>query len=575
MDRFRNVLATIQRQLGALGTTQKLLIGSLAVIMLMTLFLVSQYAGKSALVELMPMASAEDQARAVQVLRSADLGVQDVAGRAMVPPGNVSRALATLNQSGALPSDTTLIFENIADKLSWVNPRETNRAIYKTMLQNELAAVLEAHAGVRAAKVFIDIPERSGIGQGAALPKAAITLFSDSGGPVDQGTVDGAARLVSGAVAGLDIGRVSVIDGSSNKPRRVTDDANTAPTAARDAATLVEKQFQEKIANIVRYIDGVVVEVTAEVDVRRVAAQETKYLKPNEGTVSVLKTEKSLSDTDTRASQSAEPGVRSNVGADINGRGSSAGDRTEKTESDTENEVKIGSRVAQITDPGGQPTRLVATVNVPRGYVLAALTAEKPEGAAPPGGATSTTPAAAATEAEIQARFDAEKKSIEEMVRPHLQTRTSEGLSVPGEVVVALVAGEGGIATGSGSPRPGASGGGGGVGTILAFGGGIIDKVVLGALALVAVGMMFLMVRKAGRKVDLPSAEQLVGLPPALSTRSDLVGEADESETPIEGIEVGEAEIKTSKMREQVGELVKKSPETAGAMLNRWVSDTD
>lgn len=570
MDRFRNVLATIQRQLGALGTTQKLLIGSLAVIMLMTLFLVSQYAGKSALVELLPTASAEDQSRAVQALQSSDLGVRDVSGRAMVPPDNRSAALATLNQSGALPRDTTLIFENIAEKLSWVNPRETNRAIYRTMLQNELAAVLEAHAGIRSAKVFIDIPERAGIGQGAALPKAAITLFSDSGGPVDQGTVDGSARLVSGAVAGLDISRVSVIDGSSNKPRRVTGDANAAPTAAREAATLVEKQFQEKIANIVRYIDGVVVEVTAEVDVRHIAAQETKYLKPNEGTVSVLRTEKTLSDTDTRTSRAAEPGVRSNVGADISGGGVAGADRTEKTESDTENEVKIGSRVAQITDPGGQPTRLVATVNVPRGYVIAAVSAEKPEGAAPAGGAPPTAP----TEAEIQARFDAEKKSIEEMVRPHLQTRTSEGQSVPGEVVVALVAGDGGIASGGGAASPGASGGG-GVGTILAFGGGIIDKVVIGALALVAVGMMFLMVRKAGRKVELPSPEELVGLPPALSTRSDLVGEADESETPIEGIEVGEAEIKSSKMREQVGELVKKSPETAGAMLNRWVSDTD
>lgn len=570
MDRLRTILAAIGKQLGALGTTQKLLIGSLAVILLMTLFLVSQYAGRPSLVELLPAAPADQQARAVKALASSGLGVRDVGGRAMVPSSNRTDALAALNQSGALPSDTTLLFENITTKLAWTNPRETNRAIYKTMLENELAAVLARHRGLRGAKVFLDIPEPGGIGAAAALPKATVTLFTDSGGPADQSLVDAAARLVAGAVSKLDPSRVTVTDGSTGRARKVTDDAQMTPTAAREAATMVERQFKEKIANIVRYIDGVMVEVTAEVDVRRVAAQETKYLKPNEGTVSVLKTEKTLSDTDSRGSAGAEPGVRPNVQADINA-GAGSATRSEKSESDTQNEVRIGSRVAQITDPGGQPTRLVATVGVPRGYVIAALAAEKSAAAGSSGGAAPTPP----TDAEIQARFETEKKSIEEAVKPHLQTRTPEGQTVPGEVVVALVAGEGGIAAGSGA-RPGAGGGGGGVGaTILALGGGIIDKVMLGALALVAVGMMFLMVRRAGRKGDAPTPEQLVGLPPALATKSDLVGEADESETPIEGIEVGEAEIKAGKIREQVSELIKKSPETAGTMLNRWVSIGD
>ncbi len=574
MDRFRTILATIHKQLGALGATQRLLIGSLAVILLMTLFLVSQYAGRATLVPLLPSASPEDQTRAVAALEAADLGVRAVDGKAMVPPANRSQAIAQLNQSGALPRDTTMVFENISEKLSWTNPRETNRAIYKTMLENELAAVLTEHPGVRIAKVFLDIPEPGGIGQAAALPKAAVTLFTDSGGGVDQATVDAAARLVSGAVARLDVARVTVTDGSTGRARKVTDDAMMAPTAAREAATLVERQFQEKIYSIVRYIDGVVVEVTADLDLRRVASQETRYLNPKDGTVSVLKSEKSLTDTDTRATRAGEPGVRSNVQAEINAGAAAGLDRTEKSESETENEVRVGSRVSQITDPGGGPTRLVATVSVPRGYVIAAIQSEKAAAGGAPG--PGAPPAPAPSEAEVQARFDAERKSIEEAVRPHLQARTTEGQLVPGEVMVALVAGEGGIA--SAPPRRGTGaagsggGGGGAVATILAYGGGIIDKVVLGALALVAVGMMFLMVRKAGKKVELPTPEQLVGLPPALATKSDLVGEADESETPIEGIEVGEDEIKAGKLREQVSELIKKSPEIAGNMLNRWVS---
>jgi hypothetical protein len=50
------------------------------------------------------------------------------------------------------------------------------------------------------------------------------------------------------------------------------------------------------------------------------------------------------------------------------------------------------------------------------------------------------------------------------------------------------------------------------------------------------------------------------------------VGEADESETAMAGIEVGEEEIKATKLRESVSELINQSPEVAGKMLNRWIS---
>src|SRR5690606_38325036 len=102
--------------------------------------------------------------------------------------------------------------------------------------------------------------------------------------------------------------------------------------------------------------------------------------------------------------------------------------------------------------------------------------------------------------------------------------------------------------------------------------GGAMDKIVLGVLALVAMGMMFLLIRKAGRRVDMPTAEELVGLPPALEAKNDIVGEADETETAMAGIEVGEEEIKAAKMRESVSEFIRQSPESASKLLNRWIA---
>ena len=104
-----------------------------------------------------------------------------------------------------------------------------------------------------------------------------------------------------------------------------------------------------------------------------------------------------------------------------------------------------------------------------------------------------------------------------------------------------------------------------------AGGGGLIDKVLLGGLAVVALGLMVTMVRKATRRADLPSAEELVGLPPQLEAQSDLIGEADESEAAMAGIEVDEGQVHSQKVLEQVGELVQQKPDAAARLMNRWI----
>lgn len=103
------------------------------------------------------------------------------------------------------------------------------------------------------------------------------------------------------------------------------------------------------------------------------------------------------------------------------------------------------------------------------------------------------------------------------------------------------------------------------------MGSGLIKNAMLGVLALVALGMMMMMVRKAGRTVVLPKPEEVVGLPPALENQNDIVGEADEGQTAMEGIELDDAELKSKKMLESVSEMVKKNPADSAKIMNRWV----
>jgi len=84
--------------------------------------------------------------------------------------------------------------------------------------------------------------------------------------------------------------------------------------------------------------------------------------------------------------------------------------------------------------------------------------------------------------------------------------------------------------------------------------------------------MMLMLVRKAGRAVETPSAEELVGMPPTLDAQADVVGEADEGDTAMAGIEVGDDQMQSQQLLEQVGELVEKSPESAAKLIGRWIS---
>lgn len=569
MEPLRRAIETIRKNLGAMKSQQWMLIGALAVIGVMVLFLAAVWSGTPTMVAALPAATVEEQQRAVPVLVANKIPYENRAGQVFIPQARLPEFVALLAQSGQQPSNSAVVFENILKQQNWINSKEQNRQLYKVMLDNFLSDVIGRFEGVKSAKVLVDSPDNPGIGQPQRSPKASIAIFAQPGKPISQATVDAAARLVAGSVAGLELNRISVVEGAG-KPRKVTEDSEMVAGTYRENAAALERMFREKIYNLVRHIDGVVVEVTATLDVTKSRSTISKNLPMGQGTVAVPKKETSQSTTQGAdaapiGGAPAEAGVRSNTRADIV-TGSGSGTKSEQKQDDTEFAVGIGTENRVIDDPGGMPTRLVATVNVPRSYIVSMWLAAQPK---PEGDAKPPVP----TPENIALLFGQEEQSIRKALEPHVKTRTATGQVVDGEVVVSLVSGEGGGGGGGGGGSATASLGGGG-GLALALGSGLVEKAVLGGLALLSVAMMLLMVRKAGRKLSgsVPTVEELVGAPPQLQADEGLVGEADESETAIAGIELGEEEIRADKIREQVAELVKASPDVAAKMLNRWIS---
>jgi flagellar biosynthesis/type III secretory pathway M-ring protein FliF/YscJ len=326
---------------------------------------------------------------------------------------------------------------------------------------------------------------------------------------------------------------------------------------------------KRKLESLLSYIPGVIVAVTAQVDVTRVSEQTRSHLKENEGTVSLLRSESSSSLAQGGAAVGAEPGVRSMQGADINTAPASSAKGTEQEETDTEFENAIGTTVRDLVDPRGMPTFLAASVNVPESYVadLVRQDSDQTEDGEPEN----------PTQETIRARFAEMKTQIEASLLPHLKTRDQNNVLLDGEVQVSM------IPTTTMVSGPAQAGGGGVLGLItggegggsLGLDGGLVDTAVLGGLAVVALAMMAMMVRRSTKKVELPSAEELVGVPTALQSHDDLVGEADEGENAMPGIEVGEQDLERNKMLSQISELIKAEPSKVATLMNRWMATED
>jgi len=105
--------------------------------------------------------------------------------------------------------------------------------------------------------------------------------------------------------------------------------------------------------------------------------------------------------------------------------------------------------------------------------------------------------------------------------------------------------------------------------------GGAGSTAAVSGLAAVALVFAFLLYRSATRPESLPSIEELAGVPPSLPTDEELIGEAEESEATMQGLELNEEDLRARRIAEQIGDLVRADPTEASRLLGKWVSTND
>ncbi len=558
MDQLRRVLKQISASLSKLTIAQRLLIVSLVAIMAMALTLVALYSAEPTMKALAPGAGAKDQARVGAFLDGQGIKYKTVGGQIHVPAEQAAYLRSRLFEEGVQLDDAAVMFNTLLSQQSWTMSRTQVALSEMIALQNELSGIVSRFRGVRRANVIIDAPSVSGLGTAVRRPTASATVFTSDGRPIDQSTVDAIAHLIAGAKAGLEVQNIRIIDGTHNKQYRArAEDAAIASTYLEHAAK-VEDRVRDKLLDLLQYIGGAVVAVNAQVDVTRKESQTSRVLDVGKGSVTAPVRETSSERTQGDMASAAEPGVRSNVGLDIN-RAGGVGSSSKDKQSEAEMQTEFGRTVEKVVDPRGMPTKINATIGVPRSYFVALW--KRAQGAQ---GAN-----AEPTDQDLDPLMKSETDRIRADVKPLVEA-SGEGGAIGGDVVVSVfpdvVAGAGVAIAGVG---PG--GGAGGLSGILGMG-GLVKNVALGALAAVALGMMLLMVRKTGKADPLPTPQELVGAPPMLQRQSDLIGEADEAEAALAGIELTDDTIKHQKLLEQVTEMVRSKPDETASLLNRWIT---
>lgn len=547
--------------LGRLGTIEKLLVGCVVVIVAMAFFLVSQYAGQGSAVQVALVSDPGEQARAVSVLETAGIRADASAtGQIMVGSDYAMRARAALMEQRIAPLQTASFVERLIEARSWMNSRQDNHQQYWGIYSEYLSEILSMWQSLSQAKVTIHMPEQAGLGRAHRSPTASVMVWPVNG-ELSQDAVDAIAVGIAGSVAGLEPTGVSIVDGVSSLAYYANDDKRLSARRSLEHKFQTESMIENKIREFLRDIPAMSLAVFARVDSTRRTQQSQQF----ERAVSAIESESRTEQTQQSSVQGGAPGTRSGESMSIS-QGSLDGTTFSETTEDSTFESRFPTTTESVEDPGGDLLGVSVMLGVPRSHVLR-LIEQETEPAAEDAEPVAPTPQ------EIADRFDRVRSDLEARIQVVL------GNIVTGDPADVAVT----VSMLSDTPLLGASGssagfgggggmGGGGGGFMGLASGGLIDKAVLGALALVSLAMMAMLMRKATKRAELPTAEELVGIPPALQADGDLFGEADEGDVPMSGIELDEEQVRAGKMLDQVGELVSASPETAASLLQSWVA---
>ncbi len=552
MKPIQRNLQSIGAQVKGLPATAKMLIFALMIILTMSLFLVAQLAGRPSMVPLPANLDADGRTAVLAHLEQSNVAYQERNGKIMVPAEQKFTVIAQLAAQNVITGDQ-INWDTIIDQDSPFLTREQNRKRWLIAKMNVLSALVGGFNGIERATVVIDRPDTQGFGRTHISPTASVTVVPRGEG-LSPAAIEAIADLVAGAQPGLKVQDVRIIDAKSGTSHAARSQDQLSASSHMEIKQVAERHVKATIEDLLAAIPGVRVAVNVMPDTREVQQRTDSYEDPKIGPLSSNR----RTIESTNQSRSAEPGIRPNTGVDISSGGISGSRLTDESSNETTDPV-FPSDSQHITDHKGYALKINATILVPRSYFVTRYRSDRRD------------PAATPDDAELDPLVVSEAARIKAMVEPLVDTAAYPGAQ-PGTVVVGMIPDMVmqvlGAPVGVGAPRTEPGGG----LAAVPIDGSLLKYLLLGSLALLSLLMMFLMVRKAGVQSQLPSAQEIIGVPPKLPTDlSEVVGEAEESAPAMEGVELDAEALRRKQMLGQISNMVKQNPDEVANLLRRWI----
>lgn len=546
MEFIKRNLTQLQSQFSGMSFATRWLIVSLVVIMLMVGSMLVWWGGSADMVPVGDLTVSTAEATAV--LEADNITTNITSGQLMVPRKQLHAAIASLSRSGQLNPNAHVAFDKLMsdDGNNWTLSSTEKDRKFLMAKGHFLSAVIGSFPNVDSASVILDKPEANGFGQSHIEPSASVMVTMQSGSKVSKPMADTMIHMVASAVAGLSEQHVTVSDTLHSRSFTAADEEDLGTFANHEATLASERLHKQKIEDVLRSWEGVMVAV--KIVTSHVLREDRKEIDWDKPAISLSDTSEV---TSKNTSNAGEPGVRPNTGFSIDGAIGS-GNETSENRRTEEFSQPLAKKTSVKRIAGNEIRKINVSVVVPRSYYVRVFNAQNPD-ADPP------------SDAQLQPIIDTEKAKIESVVRPQIVSsgETEEEIK-PGEISVAMVYDKAYL-------EPAVAGVGGGLGAVMSS--DIAQNGVLAGLAVMSFGLMFYMVRRATRKEDLPSIEELAGVPTTLPTDDDLVGEVDVMDNGLAGVELDEDELRARQIADQISDLVRANPEEASGLLTKWIVD--
>lgn len=179
---------------------------------------------------------------------------------------NVGRARIEAAGAGKIPG-----FENLESIKLGTSPQR-ERWAYQRALEGELVRTVNGLDEVKASRVHLVLPERSAFLREERPASASITVQLEAGRSLNAAQIGGITALVAGAVDGLEIGKVVLVDekGRLLSTERDNDEVTMGMPALFEARQAYESKYRRTVLSALTPIlgteDAMSVAVTVDLD---------------------------------------------------------------------------------------------------------------------------------------------------------------------------------------------------------------------------------------------------------------------------------------------------------------------